>query len=442
MRILRILHGQGLPDSAPQARVEHLDAALAQLGHAVDLLRFTPDPSAPTPEPSAPTHLRPYRFVFRLTNSLANWLRAHAHGYDAIIINGAWQHHGLGTWRALAQTAVPYFVFTNGMLGPWFRAPEPSPPHPAWCTLPWVGARILRDAAAVIFTCEAERWLAQQGQPTPQAPRPSRSHEAVVGYGTDAPPSNAAEGRRDFLSAHPHLRGRRLLLYQGSLQPAQGSERLLLAVAQVVQAHPLVHVIMAGPDPSGSTAHLQQQAAQLGIAHHITWPGALHGHDHWGACFAAEAFCQPAQQPHFGSAATDALGCGKPVIISTQVAIWHEVKAAGAGIVHPDTLTGAVRALNAWLTLPPSSQAHMSAAALRCFNTQFRIDPTAQRLLSGLANPKPRPPTAPSPTKTLLEHPAAQPGFQPSTEAGTHGAAVQGPWPASGTGARPTHGHP
>ena len=57
----------------------------------------------------------------------------------------------------------------------------------------------------------------------------------MVGYGTDAPPSNAAEGRRDFLSAHPHLRGQRLLLYQGSLQPAQGSERLLQAVAHVVR---------------------------------------------------------------------------------------------------------------------------------------------------------------------------------------------------------------
>ena len=41
--------------------------------------------------------------------------------YDAVIVNGLWMYHGFGAWRALHGGPVPYFVFTHGMLDPWFK---------------------------------------------------------------------------------------------------------------------------------------------------------------------------------------------------------------------------------------------------------------------------------------------------------------------------------
>ena len=48
----------------------------------------------------------------------------HPH-YDAVIVEGLWQFHGYATWKALRGGPVPYFVFTHGMLDPWFKRKYP-----------------------------------------------------------------------------------------------------------------------------------------------------------------------------------------------------------------------------------------------------------------------------------------------------------------------------
>ena len=42
-----------------------------------------------------------------------------------MIIHGTWQYHAFATWRALRGSAIPYFVYTHGMLGPWFKRTYP-----------------------------------------------------------------------------------------------------------------------------------------------------------------------------------------------------------------------------------------------------------------------------------------------------------------------------
>ena len=76
--------------------------------------------------------------------------------FDAVIINGLWQYHSFGAWRALRGTATPYYVFPHGMLDPWFKRSFPLKHLKKWLYWPWAEYRVLRDARAVIFTCEAE----------------------------------------------------------------------------------------------------------------------------------------------------------------------------------------------------------------------------------------------------------------------------------------------
>ena len=60
--------------------------------------------------------MSPSRTSFGYAASYVPWLRAHASDYDAVIVNGLWQYLGLGAWRALHDSRVPYYVFTHGML--------------------------------------------------------------------------------------------------------------------------------------------------------------------------------------------------------------------------------------------------------------------------------------------------------------------------------------
>ena len=82
--------------------------------------------------------------------------------YDAVIVHGIWQYNSFGVWRALAGTATPYFVFPHGMLDPWFKRTYPLKHMKKLLYWPWGEYRVLRDAAAVLFTSEEERQLARE----------------------------------------------------------------------------------------------------------------------------------------------------------------------------------------------------------------------------------------------------------------------------------------
>jgi glycosyltransferase involved in cell wall biosynthesis len=109
---------------------------------------------------------------------LAPWLRAHADRYDAVIVNGLWNYASFGAWRALHDMSTPYFVFTHGMLDPWFNTAYPTKTF--FKSIFWrlFEHKVLRDAKGVMFTCEEERQLARDSF------APYQAREFIVGYGT------------------------------------------------------------------------------------------------------------------------------------------------------------------------------------------------------------------------------------------------------------------
>jgi glycosyltransferase involved in cell wall biosynthesis len=302
-------------------------------------------------------------------------IRLLAQQHDVVILHGTWQYHAFATWRALRGTGIPYFVYTHGMLDPWFKRTYPLKHLKKWAYWPWADYRVLRDAQAVLFTTEQERLLARQSFWLYQA------NERVVGYGTSAPPGDAEQQRELFLSRFPQLRGQRLLLFLSRIHPKKGVDLLLEAFAAVASSDPRLQLVIAGPDQLGWQAQLQQRAAALGIADRLTWPGMLSGDLKWGAFRAAELFCLPSHQENFGIAVAEALACGLPVAIAEPVNISAEVGAAGAGLVHADTPAGTTGALRQWLTLPAEQQGQMGQRGLQLFRERFDFAAVARALL-------------------------------------------------------------
>ena len=114
------------------------------------------------------------------------WLRENRSRYDAVIVNGIWQFHSFATWRALRNSSTPYVLFTHGMLDPWFKKQYPLKHLKKWMYWPWAEYRVLRDAQAVLFTCEEERVLARQSFWL------YRCNEVVVNFGTPEPTGEPA----------------------------------------------------------------------------------------------------------------------------------------------------------------------------------------------------------------------------------------------------------
>jgi len=147
------------------------------------------------------------------------------------VVHGLWQHPGVAARRALRAAGVPYFVYPHGMLDPWFRHEYPLK-HAKKCLYWWLAQHaVLRDAAAVLFTCEEERRLARESF------WPYRVREAVVNYGTTLPAGVRPEQRDAFLAAFPALRGQRLLLFLGRIHEKKGCDLLIDAFAEAAAAN-------------------------------------------------------------------------------------------------------------------------------------------------------------------------------------------------------------
>jgi glycosyltransferase involved in cell wall biosynthesis len=293
---------------------------------------------------------------------------------------------------------VPYLVQTHGMLDPWFKRTYPLKHLKKWAYWPWADYQLLRDAQAVLFTCERERELARQSFWL------YRAKEQVIAYGTASPPGDPEAQRRAFLAQWPELQGRRLLLFLGRIHPKKGVDLLIDAFAAVAARDPRLHLVVAGPDGVGWQTALEARAKALGVADRICWPGMLSGELKWGAFHVAELFCLPSHQENFGIAVAEALACSLPVAIGEPVNISREVAEAGAGIVHDDTAAGTTAALQEWLELEASEREAMGERGRALFEQRFEIGAAAQQFRLLLERVAPMP----------LE---AQPGLTPALDA-------------------------
>jgi glycosyltransferase involved in cell wall biosynthesis len=295
--------------------------------------------------------------------------------YRALIVDGIWDFTGPMAMLATAGSRTPYFVFTHGMLDPWFKRRYPLKHLKKWAFWPWSTYWLLRNAAGVFFTTEEERILARQSFWL------YRCRELVVGYGTGAPQGDPAWQLGRFRAAFGDRLGRRNLLYLGRIHPKKGCDLLIEAFAKVMGADANWRLVVAGPDPTCWRSQLEGLARRLCVADRIVWTGPVEGDLKWGAFYAADAFVLPSHQENFGVVVAEALACSLPTLISDKVNIWREVAAAGAGLVAPDTLEGAIALLERWMATPPDAVDSMRAAARRCFDAQFEIGATSRRII-------------------------------------------------------------
>jgi glycosyltransferase involved in cell wall biosynthesis len=305
---------------------------------------------------------------------LVPWLKQNADKYDIIVINGLWNYLSLGAWRGLRKSKVPYFVYTHGMLDPWFK--QKYPLKHAAKQLFWFFSegQLLRHAKAVLFTSEEERRLARN------AFYPYKvASEVVVGYGTADPPADDGTAKRAFYAQFPLLLEKPFILFLGRLHPKKGCDILIKAFHRVQDRFPY-DLVFAGPDQVGWKEELASLAKDLNLSDRIHWTGMLAGDQKWGALRSCEAFILPSHQENFGVAVAEALACGKEVLITNKVNIWREVEQSGVGLVEEDTEQGIVNLLENFLE---RNKTRISASnhARQVFLSEFALATSTRRLV-------------------------------------------------------------
>ncbi len=374
MKLLHVIRSLDPRGGGPQEGLKQIVLEMGRAGWPSEVASLD-DPATLSKIgfPAPAIGLGPGRGGYGYASRASGWIRDNAARFDAVIVHGLWQYHGLATWKALAALPVPYFVFPHGMLDPWFRRTYPLKHAKKWLYWPWAEYRVLRDATNVLFTCEQERLLARDSFWL------YRANEAVAGFGIEPPTTDETADRQAFLEAFPDLQGKRLLLYLSRIHPKKGCDLLVRAFAATASEHDL-HLVMAGPDDTEWGPTLRELAAGLGVAHRITWTGMITGAVKWGAYHAAEAFILPSHQENFGIVVAEALALKLPVLISDQVNIHREIQACDAGRVARDTLEGTIELIRGWTGSDENARVAMGERAVDCFQQHFHIRASAARL--------------------------------------------------------------
>lgn len=383
LRILHSIRSVNPHGGGPVEGVKQLAAINTAAGHKIEVVSLDA-PSDPWVKnfPLTCHALGPGKSSYGYSSGLVPWLRAHRADYDAVVVDGIWQYNAFGIWRALRGSGTPYFVFTHGMLDPWFKRTYPLKHFKKWLYWPWGDYRVLRDARAVLFTCEEEKRLARESFWL------YRCNERVVNFGTGAPVGDPVAQKTLFEERFPETRGKRNLLFLGRVHVKKGTDLLFQAFAELLKSnHPDVaswHLIVAGPHEHAYGAEMKQLAVTLGIQERITWTGMVTGDLKWGAFYQSEAFVLSSHQENFGIAVAEALACGVPVLISNKVNIWREITTDGAGLVENDDLPGTVKLLTDWSGLSAETRRAMSERASACFQKRFHVQQSAKSLIAVL----------------------------------------------------------
>ena len=357
-----------------------LSRGLARRGHQVEIVVLDPSSAEWLHPIDLPVHavgrgLTNYRYA----PALDQWLQANGDNYDCVIVNGVWQYPGFAVWRHFRRTGLPYYVFPHGMLDPWFKRTYPLKHLKKWLYWPWAEYRVLRDAAAVIYTSEQEQaeahtsfWL-------------YRAREKVSPLGVEAPVESNSSSREVFLERFPQLRGTQPLLFLGRLHPKKGCDLAIEAFAAECSADKSMSLIMAGPDQIGWQKSLQHRAEQLGVSSRVTFTGMLDGELKRGALMSADALLLPSHQENFGMAVVEALAMGVPALISNRINIAQEIDADHAGYVATDDLPGTKSLIERWSNTSAVEKDTMRRNAKQCFAKRFEINRAVDSLLNILS---------------------------------------------------------
>ena len=251
--------------------------------------------------------------------ALDRWLKANGQKYDRIIVNGVWQYPGFAVWRQFSRSETPYYVFPHGMLDPWFKRTYPLKHLKKWLYWPWAEYRVLRDAAAVIFTSDQERVDARKSFWLYQA------HEKVSSLGVEALADTSSASKEMFLQKFPLLRDTKSLLFLGRLHPKKGCDLAIEAFAAAAGRDNGISLVMAGPDQVGWERELKDRTKQLGVDSRVIFTGMLGSDLKGGALKAADAFILPSHQENFGMAMIEALAASIRPTKSRQImpATWR-----------------------------------------------------------------------------------------------------------------------
>lgn len=243
----------------------------------------------------------------------------------------------IASWAKRA--GVPYVVTSHGMLDDWCMEQKTAKKRLYLAT---IGRGLLRDAAAVHCTAEAEREQSSKWFPGTKG--------IVIPYFFDLEPYRELPGPGPAQAMFPQLdTDLPKVLFLSRLHYKKGVERLLDAAAELIRRGVEFRLLLAGSGDPTYEATLRRRVESLGLGEVAHFLGFVSGIEKLSLYQASDLFVLPTSQENFGFVTVEALACGTPVITTRGVDIWRELEhRCGAMIVDPHASAVAAAIQNSW----------------------------------------------------------------------------------------------
>lgn len=258
---------------------------------------------------------------------------------DVAHIHAMWEQIQHRTATVAQQHCTPYIISPHGMLSSWaLHRASISKWLKKQLYLMLRMRRVIHRAAAIHYITEFER------ESSTSLSGPMATIVEPVGISMEEfehLPEPGTFRKRYAIGDRP------LIVFLGRIYPGKGLDYLIPAFAQIESTD--CNLAIVGPDVDGHQKHVEALVEQYHLTDRVILTGMLHGQEKIAALSDADLFCLPSDHENFGVVVIEALAAGTPVIISDQVSMHREVKAAGVGCVVDREPSAIANGINHWL---------------------------------------------------------------------------------------------
>jgi glycosyltransferase involved in cell wall biosynthesis len=287
---------------------------------------------------------RQWSEALKYSRPLALWLERNVKFFDLAHIHAVFSHACVSAAKACRKNGVPYVVRPLGTLDPWSLKQKSVRKRLFWR----LGVKkMLRGAAAIHYTSDEERRLAEAGL--------GLSGGIVIPNGLDLSFVNhtGQTGRRadwpeEPLDAPQSEIGRTpYVLALSRIHPKKGFELLIESFAMLRKQRRFGDwsLVFAGAGDEEYINRLKDLARQRGLDGAARFIGWLDGARKHAALEGASLLAMPSYQENFGISLIEAMACGVPVLVSPHVNLAPDIGRAGAGWIaelNQEKLAGAL----------------------------------------------------------------------------------------------------
>ena len=319
-----------------------------------------------------------YGFQFTLVSKI----KSIASNYDLIIIHGLWQFHSFATFLALNKLKKKYFIFTHGMLDPWFKKKYPLKHLKKKIYWYLFESKVIKGSEAVFFTSKNEEIISRNWF------KNMKIKKEIINYGISTPPQDSKRLKKVFNQKYPFLYEKNVILFLSRIDLKKGIVLLIEAFGEMNLKFPDLFLVIAGPYSKNLKllSKLKNLIKKYNIEQKVIFTGMLEGDLKWGAFYSSDFYCLPSHSENFGIVVTEALGCGSLVSISNKVNIFEEIENAKAGLIFNDTKNDTVRVINQWLELDKEEKINIRKNARILFDKKFNLTNNASKFANKLNN--------------------------------------------------------